>query len=249
MYTVRIGEQDYPVNDLPTLQAMMQAGRINAGTWVYDHAAGNWRTAGEILAATPPVGTPSAAPIVPGGRSASSTAFTPGVQKTTPTTAVLSLIFSIVGIFACFVLGIVGLVLGYKARRQIDGNPELYQGRGLAMAGIIIGWIQIALLPFIIGIMAAISIPNFVSLRAKAYDASAHNAGFNARIAQELEFQNTNTPPGSGRYVDNLEALLVWNKNLTDDPQVTFTFGSCNAEGYTFNTTHAQGGQSFEFVD
>ncbi len=249
MYTVRIGEQDYPVNDLPTLQAMMQAGRINAATWVYDHAAGNWRAAGEILAATPPAGPPSAAPIAPGGRSASSTAYAPGVQKTTPTMAVLSLIFSIVGILACFVLGIVGLVLGYKARRQIDGNPELYQGRGLAMAGIIIGWIQIAMLPFIIGIMAAVAIPSFVSFRSQAYNQSAQMAGYSAKIAQELEFQNTNTPPGSGRYVENLEALLVWDKSLTDDPQVTFTFGPCNAEGYTFTTTHFRGDEPFEFAD
>ncbi|HPQ69222.1 MAG TPA: DUF4190 domain-containing protein [bacterium] len=252
MYTVRIGERDYPVNDLPTLQAMMQAGRVNAATWVYDHAAGNWRAAGEILAATPPVGPPSAAPItpMPGGPSISPTAFAPGVQKTTPTMAVLSLIFSIVGVFTCIVLGIVGLILGYKARRQIDDNPQLFQGRGLAIAGIIIGWAQIAMLPFIFGIMAAIAIPNFMSLRTQAYNASAASAGRYATNAQELEYQNTISPDtGKGKYTGNLEALLVWDRALTDDPQVTFTFGPCTTEGFTFTTTHARGDQPFEYTD
>ncbi|HPQ69224.1 MAG TPA: DUF4190 domain-containing protein [bacterium] len=249
MYTVRIGEQDFPVNDLPTLQAMMQAGRINAATWVYDHAAGNWRAAGEILAATPPIGPPSAAPIVPGEVLPPSATFTPGMQKTTPAMAILSLIFSIVGFFTCIVLGIVGIVLGNKARGQIDGNPQLFQGRGLATAGIILGWIQVAILP-VIAILALVAIPNFVSLRTKAYNASAQNASYSVRIAQELEYQNTISPDtGKGKYADNLEALLVWDKNLTDDPMVTFNFGSCGAEGYTFNTTHFRGDESFKFVD
>ncbi|HPQ69225.1 MAG TPA: DUF4190 domain-containing protein [bacterium] len=235
MYTVRIGEQDFPVNDLPTLQAMMQAGRINAATWVYDHAAGNWRAAGEILAATPPVDAPSAAPIAP------------GTQKTTPTMAVLSLIFGIIGFFIFIIPGIISIVLGFMARRRIDRNPELYQGRGLATSGIIMGLFQTIAVP---GCIVLIMTPSYLSIQIKAHNAAAQNAGYNAKIAQELEYQNTNAgEPGSGKYADNLGTLLVWDRNLTDDPQVTFAFGSCDAQGYTFTTTHARGDELYKYID
>ena len=101
----------------------------------------------------------------------------------------------------------------------------------------------------IIGILALIAIPNFVSLRAKAYNASASSAGYNAKIAQELYFQNSMTGRQDGTYADNLAALLKWDKLLTDDPNVTFTFGDCNSEGYTYTTTHANGDNSMEFTD
>jgi len=101
----------------------------------------------------------------------------------------------------------------------------------------------------IIGILALIAIPNFVSLRAKAYNASASSAGYNAKIAQELYFQNSMTGEQDGTYADNLAALLKWDKLLTDDPNVTFTFGVCNSSGYTYTTTHANGDNSMEFTD
>jgi hypothetical protein len=46
-------------------------------------------------------------------------------------------------IVAIAVNGVVGLVLGYVARRQIDDRHE--GGRGLAVAAIVIGWVEIGL--------------------------------------------------------------------------------------------------------
>jgi len=80
-------------------------------------------------------------------------------------------------------------------------------------------------------------LPN-VQLKAKAYNASARSAGYNAKIAQELYYQNGGGDEG-GIYPDNLEKLLYWDKNLTDDPCVTFVFGTCNNSGYTYTTHHA----------
>jgi len=98
------------------------------------------------------------------------------------------------------------------------------------------------------GTAALIAIPNFFALRSKAYDASAQSAGYNAQIAEELYFQNAGGDI-DGRYTASLEDLLVWDKNLSDDPAVTFVFGACNASGYTFTTSHAQGHQEFVFTD
>jgi hypothetical protein len=80
----------------------------------------------------------------------------------------------------------------------------------------------------------------------RAYDASAEAAGYNTRFAQEACYQHSG-PEGARRYTDNLADLLTWDKNLTDDPGVTFVFGACNASGYTFTTTHRHGKRAFRF--
>ena len=100
--------------------------------------------------------------------------------------------------------------------------------------------IELMIVVAIIGILALIAIPNFVQLRAKAYNASAVSAGYNAKIAQELYYQNSGGDNG-GAYASQLSDLLLWDKNLSDDTFVTFTFGTCNASGYTFTTTHSKG--------
>ena len=61
---------------------------------------------------------------------------------TAPGGAIASLIMGIFSLFLCGIfLAIPALIVGYSARRQIDDNPELYNGRGLATAGIVMGWL------------------------------------------------------------------------------------------------------------
>ncbi len=55
--------------------------------------------------------------------------------------AIASLIFSILG---SGIFSVVGLILGYQAKREIDESGGRITGRGLALAGIIIGWIGVA---------------------------------------------------------------------------------------------------------
>jgi hypothetical protein len=72
----------------------------------------------------PPPGPGYGAPPPPGG--------------TTNTMAIISLVLSLAGL-ATYISAPVGAVLGHIARRQIRERGE--QGEGLAMAGIIIGWV------------------------------------------------------------------------------------------------------------
>jgi Domain of unknown function (DUF4190) len=60
--------------------------------------------------------------------------------------AILSLVLSILGLFTCITAPI-GAILGHVAKRQIAQSGE--EGRGLASAGVIIGWAIVAL--YIIG--------------------------------------------------------------------------------------------------
>ena len=108
--------------------------------------------------------------------------------------------------------------------------------------------IELMIVIAIIGILALIAIPNFVQLRSKAYNASAQSAGYNAKIAQELFYQNSGGDNG-GSYASTLAGLLGWDKNLTDDTDVTFTFGTCNVSGYTYTTQHHKGDTTYPFTD
>ncbi len=108
--------------------------------------------------------------------------------------------------------------------------------------------IELMIVVAIIGILALIAIPNFISLRAKAYDASAQSAGRNAKLAQEV-YYNDSGGEISGGYATSLAELLAYDENLVDDASVTFTFGSANASGYTFTTQHMNSSKTFTWTD
>ena len=80
-------------------------------------------------------------------------------QPKTNGMAIGSMVVSIVGItlVACYggggLLGIVGAILGHVARRQIKARKE--SGDGMALAGIIIGWISAGLGLLVVGLIVA----------------------------------------------------------------------------------------------
>jgi hypothetical protein len=72
------------------------------------------------------------------------------------TLAIVSLVSAILGFtFAPLVGTIVALITGYMARNETRSVPPRASGDGLATAGIIMGWIQVALL--VIGICCTIA--------------------------------------------------------------------------------------------
>jgi hypothetical protein len=93
---------------------------------------------------TPPGATPAVP--APALVTAASAPLVP--PRKTEQLAVLSLIFSILGLFG-FCCGffmtaaIAGIVCGHIALSRIKANPEL-EGRGLAMAGVVVGYVAVA---------------------------------------------------------------------------------------------------------
>jgi Flp pilus assembly pilin Flp len=60
--------------------------------------------------------------------------------------ATASMVLGIVGVVACgFIAGIPAIILGKQARREIDASNGWLTGRGMATAGIVMGWIEVGL--------------------------------------------------------------------------------------------------------
>ena len=70
--------------------------------------------------------------------------------------AIASLVLGIVWIYG--IGAILAVIFGYKARKEIDGSNGTQTGRGMATAGIVLGWIGIVgTLIFIVGALLVLS--------------------------------------------------------------------------------------------
>ena len=69
--------------------------------------------------------------------------------------SIASLVLGIVWIY--WVGSILALVFGYIAKSQIDNSGDTQEGRGLAIAGIVLGWVGVAVLTIIIVVALATS--------------------------------------------------------------------------------------------
>jgi hypothetical protein len=81
----------------------------------------------------------------------------PYLVRKTSGLAVASLIVSVVGFWIYGLGSILGLIFGYIAKSQIDKSGGMQDGRGLAIAGIVIGWIGVGIGAILIVAIAASS--------------------------------------------------------------------------------------------
>lgn len=95
------------------------------------------------------------------------------VPEKTSGLAIASLIFGLLFLF--FPLSIVAIVFGHISLSQIKKSAGRLGGKGLAIAGLVLGYLGIAMIPLIL-IIAAIAIPNLLRARIAANEASAVNA-------------------------------------------------------------------------
>jgi hypothetical protein len=86
-----------------------------------------------------------------------------GKAKPSSNLAIASLICGILGLFVCSIFtAIPAIITGHMARRQIRENPTL-EGAGLALGGLIMGYIACGLLLLVIPISILIALGNNVS--------------------------------------------------------------------------------------
>ncbi|MDP8970800.1 MAG: DUF4190 domain-containing protein [Actinomycetota bacterium] len=70
--------------------------------------------------------------------------------------AIAALVSAIGGALLCGVLSIVGAILGHLALNQIKQTGE--EGRGMALAGVIIGWVAFGLSVLVIALLVVIGV-------------------------------------------------------------------------------------------
>jgi type II secretory pathway pseudopilin PulG len=89
--------------------------------------------------------------------------------------AVASLVLGVVGLPTLGLLGvgaITGIVLGAMALSRVNARPHEYGGRGLAIGGLVLNGVSLLIVP-VIGIVAAIAIPNLLASARAANEGSA----------------------------------------------------------------------------
>ena len=146
IHIARDGKQLGPFS-LEEINRQLAAGTLSLSDQAWYEGAAGWAA----LSTVPGVGaaaSPGAAPISPATvpPSVAPAGLIP-VRKTEQL-AVLSLIFSILGLFGfcCgffMMAGVAGIVCGHIALSKIKKDPNL-EGHGLAMAGVVIGYLAVA---------------------------------------------------------------------------------------------------------
>lgn len=128
----------------------------------------------------------------------------PGFKPPTSGKAIGSLIC---GIFLFFLpASIVAVILGHLSLSEIRKSAGRLKGQGIATAGLVLGYMGIAAIPFLL-IIAAIAIPNLIRSRMAANEASAvgtlrtyNTAALSyATLCSDLGFPSSATNLGPGR--------------------------------------------------
>jgi hypothetical protein len=144
IHVARDGKQ-VGIFSLEEINRQLAAGTLSLSDQAWYEGAAGWAA----LSTVPGVSAAAAtrpSPVSPAVASVPPAAAVP--QRKTEQLAVLSLIFSIVGLFGfCCGLflagGVAGIVCGHIALSRIKANPQL-EGHGLAVTGLIIGYLAVA---------------------------------------------------------------------------------------------------------
>lgn len=178
-YYAKHGRQEGPVTEME-LRGMLESAEIAPGDLVWKEGMEDWKPAGEIaeLASEPveagggrggQVEIPSSpgAPAPGGGATpslmpAQPLPGAPFLNTPPPTSgmAIASMVCGIVAVMMCYVWALAGIpavICGHVALKAINTSVQPIAGRGMAIAGLVTGYIAIAFQAlFVIFIVAAI---------------------------------------------------------------------------------------------
>ncbi|HEY4052127.1 MAG TPA: DUF4190 domain-containing protein [Terriglobales bacterium] len=117
--------------------------------------------------------------------------------------AIASLVCGIINFFPFF---IVAIVLGRISRSEIRKSAGRLTGDGIALAGLILGYMGVVAIPLIL-IVAAIAIPNLLRARIAANEATAA-ASVRELVSAEIGYQATHQDAGFTCSFSNLSGQL-----------------------------------------
>ena len=153
------------------------------------------------------------------------------VQKKTLGLAIASLVFGCLMIIPLLgiLCSVAAVTLGIVALVKISKNKDTLKGQGMAIAGIVLGGIGVAMIP-IVALLAAIAIPNL--LRARI---NADEAGAMATVKMVSTALGTYAAANNGQYPLSEEELV--KNNYVSEP-----VSGTQKYGYTYTVGLQQGG-------
>ena len=177
------------------------------------------------------IGTPVASDAFPAPPPA------PVVAEETSGKAVASLVCGIIGIFP---FSLVAVILGHISLSQIGKSAGRLKGRGLAIAGLVLGYLGLVMIPFIL-IIAAIAIPNLLRAKIAANEAAAVG---NVRNIVSAEISYSTLHPQAGFTCDlaDLGSAGLIEPSLTSGKRTGYVFAlqNCTAEKEGDPASHFQ---------
>lgn len=160
------------------------------------------------------------APALSSQATAASPSVPPPVSTKTSTKAVISLILGLFIFF--FPFSLVAVILGHLSLSEIRKSAGRLTGDGLAMAGLILGYIGVAGVPIML-IVAAIAIPNLLRASMAANESSSV-ASIRTITTAEITYSESHPDVG---YTCSLS-------NLSDAQLIDNVLGSGQKSGYRF---------------
>ena len=153
----------------------------------------------------------------------------PGMPPPTSGKAIASLICGV--FFFILPASIAAVVLGHLSLSEIKKSAGRIQGQGLATAGLVLGYLGLAVIPLII--IAAIAIPNLLRARIAANEAAAVGSVRDI-VAAEVSYQQQH--PEIGFTCDLNE--------LNSTGKIDTSLASGTKHGYKFSLQNCALGQS-----
>ncbi len=218
--------KEYGPFDINEMRRWKTEGRLGPQSLVLAPGRTDWRPAAEF----PELGFGAAAPVAPVGLAGVPGA--PGVSSPPPIAgtfpagdekglATASLILGILSL-ACigFLAGIPAIICGHIARGRARHQPERYGGGGLALAGLILGYVG-TLVPLLI--LPAMLLPALTRAKAKA---------------QEINCMNNMKQVGLAVRTWALDHDNQYPWNVSTNSGGTMELCLVNADGYDQNAVH-----------
>ncbi len=159
----------------------------------------------------------------------------PIVAEETSGKAVASLICGIINIFPFCVIAI---ILGHISLSQIGKSAGRLKGRGLAIAGLVMGYLGLVAIPFIL-IVAAIAIPNLLRAKIFANESSAVGSVRNL-VSAEISYQSTHPQAGFTCNLSDLSGLIDSRLASGQKTGYVFALQNCTAEKTGDPASHFQ---------
>ena len=128
------------------------------------------------------------------------------------------------------IAGIPAIILGHISRSEIRKSEGRLKGEGLALAGLIMGYVSIAIIPVIL-IIATIAIPSLIRARQAAHEAAAVSTLWKINAAEETYKLTSN-----GRFGQMTDLI---GKDLLDSDVRR------NVSGYFFTVKVSASGDAF----